>query len=108
MDRLLQLTISKGKNEYEYEMLIKMGEANELSQLLESKITYRAYKSAQGNLKVHVYELDRFSKDLTLEEFNREYNMIKNKYNERRNLKIWEVLSENKKNQKSLQHFGSS
>lgn len=31
MDRLLQLTISKGKNEYEYEMLIKMGEANELS-----------------------------------------------------------------------------
>ena len=32
--------------------------------------------------------------------------MIKNKYNETRNLKIWEVLSENKKNQKSLQHFG--
>lgn len=32
--------------------------------------------------------------------------MIKNKYNETRNLKVWEVLSENKKNQKSLQHFG--
>ncbi|CAD8193238.1 unnamed protein product [Paramecium pentaurelia] len=107
MDRLLQLTISKGKNEYEYEMLIKMGEANELSQLLESKITYRAYKSAQGNLKVHMYELDRFNKDMTLEEFQREYNMIKNKYNEGRNLKIWEVLSENKKSQKSLQHFGT-
>lgn len=55
-----------------------------------------------------MYELDRFLKDMTLEEFQREYNMIKNKYNERRNLKIWEVLSENKKNQKSLQHFGSS
>jgi hypothetical protein len=44
-----------------------------------------------------MYELDRFNKDMTLEEFQREYNMIKNKYNERRNLKIWEVLSENKK-----------
>ncbi len=46
IDRLLELTINKGKNEYEYEMLIKMGEANELSQLLTSKITYRAYKGA--------------------------------------------------------------
>lgn len=53
-----------------------------------------------------MYELDKFVKDMTLEEFQREYNMIKNKYNETRNLKIWEVLSENKKNQKSLQHFG--
>ncbi len=25
IDRLLQLTINKGKNEYEYDMLIKMG-----------------------------------------------------------------------------------
>lgn len=54
-----------------------------------------------------MYELDRFNKDMTLEEFQREYNMIKNKYNERRNLKIWEVLSENKKSQKSLQQFGT-
>jgi hypothetical protein len=83
-------------------MLIKMGEANELSQLLGLKTTYRAYKSAQGNLKVHMYDLDKFIKDMTLEEFQREYNMIKNKYNETRNLKIWQVLSENKKNQKSL------
>lgn len=31
IDRLLELTINKGKNEHEYEMLIKMGDANELS-----------------------------------------------------------------------------
>ena len=97
IERLLELTINKGKNEYEYEMLIKMGDANELSQNLNSKITYRAYKGAQGNLKVHVYDVDKFMKDLSLEEFQREYNMLKNKYNETRNLKIWEVLSENKK-----------
>ena len=46
IDRLLELTINKGKNEYEYEMLIKMGDANELSQHLSSKVTYRAYKGA--------------------------------------------------------------
>ena len=84
-------------------MLIKMGDANELSQNLNSKITYRAYKGAQGNLKVHVYDVDKFMKDLSLEEFQREYNMLKNKYNETRNLKIWEVLSENKKGKQQKQ-----
>lgn len=34
---------------------------------------------------------------MTLEEFQREYTGLKNKYNETRNLKFWEVLSENKK-----------
>ncbi|EWS76759.1 hypothetical protein TTHERM_001293241 (macronuclear) [Tetrahymena thermophila SB210] len=97
IDRLLKLTISKGRNEYEYEMLIKMGEANELSQQLNSKVTYRAYRSAQGDLKVHIYELDKYKTSMTLEEFQREYNALKNKYNETRNLRIWEVLSENKK-----------
>ncbi|EGR29571.1 hypothetical protein IMG5_153430 [Ichthyophthirius multifiliis] len=97
IDRLLKLTISKGRNEFEYEMLIKMGEANELSQQLNSKITYRAYRSAQGNLKVHIYELDKYQKDMTLEDFQREFNTLKNKYNETKNLRIWEVLSQNKK-----------
>lgn len=45
---------------------------------------------------------------MTLEDFQREYNIVKNKYNETRNLKIWQVLSEQKKNQKSLQHFGTA
>jgi hypothetical protein len=45
-----------------------------------------------------MYELDKFIKDMKIEDFQREYNTIKNKYNETRNLKIWEVLSENKKN----------
>ena len=42
---------------------------------------------------------------MTLEEFQREYTTLKNRYNETRNLKIWEVLSENKKqkSQKQLQ-----
>lgn len=62
MDRLLQMTINKAKNEYEYEILIKMGEANEFcdglrkdaeenpgSKFTDDPIcarTYRAYKSA--------------------------------------------------------------
>jgi len=46
MDRLLELTINKGKNEFEYEMLIKMGKANRLNHKLSNPRTYRAYKSA--------------------------------------------------------------
>jgi len=36
----------KGKNEYEYECLIKMGDINEISQRVQPKITYRAFKGA--------------------------------------------------------------
>lgn len=46
-----------------------MGEANELSIPLNNKLTYRAFKSADGNLKVHIYDLDKFVRELTLEEF---------------------------------------
>ena len=49
-------------------------------------------------MKVHVYELDKRIKDLTLDEFQREYNSVKIKDNENKKLKIWEVLNENKKN----------
>ena len=45
-----------------------------------------------------MYELDKRIKDLTLDEFQREYNSVKIKDNESKKLKIWEVLNENKKN----------
>ena len=45
-DQVLALTLSKAKNEFEYDCLVKMGEANELSQSLGETLTYRAYKSA--------------------------------------------------------------
>jgi hypothetical protein len=45
-DQILALTISKGKNEFEYDCLIKMGEANEMAQALGETITYRTYRGA--------------------------------------------------------------
>lgn len=45
-DQILALTLSKAKNEFEYDCLAKMGEANELSQILGESLTYRAYNSA--------------------------------------------------------------
>ena len=45
-----------------------------------------------------MYELNTRIKDLTLDEFQREYNSVKIKDNESKKLKIWEVLNENKKN----------
>ena len=79
-EKLLQLTINRGKNEHEYEGLIKMGEANEYLQKMGSSITYRAYKAADGQLKVKVYDVSERIKDLNLVDFLREYNNTRNIY----------------------------
>lgn len=46
VDKPLKLSFPQGKNEYEYECLIKMGEINEISQRNQQRITYRAFKGA--------------------------------------------------------------
>ena len=50
-----------------------------------------------GNLVVHVYDGDILYSELTISEFNREFTSLKMQYNQQKNSKIWEVLSENKK-----------
>ena len=72
-------TIDKTKNEYEYSMLLKMSEANELSKELEHPFTFRAYKNAEGSIKVKVFNLNRLEKEMTLKEFEREYRSLKNR-----------------------------
>lgn len=47
---------------------------------------------------MNVYDLDKRIKELSLEEFQREFNILKNQFNQSKKLKIWEVLNENKKN----------
>lgn len=37
-----------------------MGEANDMNKDMQLPTTYRAYKNAQGNLKVRVFNLDKF------------------------------------------------
>ena len=59
----------QGKYEYEYETLIKMGESNEICQKIKNSTTFRAYKSADGNMKVHIYIFDKFNRELNLDEF---------------------------------------
>ena len=54
-----------------------MGEANEMCQKMRNSLTYRAYKAADGNMRVHIYNFDKFEKEYTLDEFQREYNITK-------------------------------
>ncbi|KAL4436013.1 hypothetical protein ABPG74_022248 [Tetrahymena malaccensis] len=96
-DKFLNITISKNKNEHEYEALIKMGEANEIQEELKTRINYRAYKNSDGHMLVHMYDGERFVTEMTLIEFRREHTSLKLAYNKSKNLKIWDVLSENKK-----------
>jgi len=77
VDQVLELTRTKGKNEFEYECLQKMGEANEMAKTLNTNITYRAYKSADETLKCNVYDVDTQIASLSMKEFQREYNLLK-------------------------------
>ena len=70
-----------------------MGEANDKNKELNSLLTFRAYKNAQGNLKVKVFNLDKFDKEINLEEFQREYNGIRKRYEEAKNMNVWEMLA---------------
>ena len=91
------MAINKAKDEYEYELLIKMGEANDLNRDMQSVETFRAYKNAQGNLRVRVFNLDRFVREIKPKEFQKEFNDIKKRFNETKKISIWQQLSTTKK-----------
>ncbi len=91
------MAINKAKDEYEYELLIKMGEANDLNRDMQSVETFRAYKNAQGNLRVRVFNLDRFVREIKPKEFQKEFNDIKKRFNETKKISIWQQLSSIKK-----------
>lgn len=90
-----------------------MGEANEILRDLSTTQSYRAFRNPvvthppptpsyiksiqEGHMLVHQYDHDRLECELTAVEFRRDYNSLRIAHNESRNLKIWEVLSENKK-----------
>lgn len=76
-DRRLKMTITRGKNEQEYECLIRMGEANEIMTKMGKDSSYRAYKSDDA-LKIHVFDAGDFSQELSVDEFNRVYQSLKN------------------------------
>ena len=50
-------------------MLLKMNEMNEFSKKNKYPVTYRAFKNAEGMIKVRVFDLEVFKKELTIKEF---------------------------------------
>jgi hypothetical protein len=58
-------------------MLTKMSEINALNKDRENSTTYRAYKSAEGVIKVRVFHLNKFEKEITLKEFDTIYKNFK-------------------------------
>lgn len=78
-DKEIALTVDRCKKEFEYECLHKMGEANEIAQILEMPTTYRAIKKEDGTTKCHVYMNDQFVDEITLENFVREWRKLKRK-----------------------------
>jgi len=58
-------------------MLLKMSELNTINKERESNIAYRAYKSAEGIIKVRVFNLNKFEKEISLKEFDTIYKNFK-------------------------------
>lgn len=47
---------------------------------MDSCLTYRAYRGADGALKVRKYDVSELVDTLTIEEFHREYNNTRNTF----------------------------
>lgn len=71
-DKLIQIAIKKIQNEKAYDVLIKMGEANEICQLLKLDTTYRVYPSADGTIKCLMVKNNERKETFTLSKFEKE------------------------------------
>jgi septal ring factor EnvC (AmiA/AmiB activator) len=68
-EKKLALTIDKCKREFEYESLHKMGEANEIAQSKHLPISFRALKKENGETVCHIFDNEKFVKEIDLEAF---------------------------------------
>lgn len=93
LDEKLNDELKDRRLEFQYECIIKMGEANELQQYLGGAIRYNGYKNPEGVLKCHAFKGDQFVKEMRLEDFIKEYNTLLMKYNIERNKDYWTRLN---------------
>lgn len=75
----LDTTLDRCRREYEYEIVRKMGEANEILLNIGSNTTYRCIRKDDRSLKCHIYILENFVEEISLENFLREWKRLKNK-----------------------------
>lgn len=76
-EKQLHDSIEKNKIDQEYNMLQKMSQLNTINKERDNKTTYRAFKSAQGIIKVRVFHFNKFEKEITLNEFDTIYKNYK-------------------------------
>lgn len=76
-EKELALTVDRCRREFEYDCLHKMGEANEIAQVLGLPTTYRAIKKESGMTMCHIYSGEQFVEEITLENFLRESRRLK-------------------------------
>lgn len=58
----LSENIEKNKIDEEYGMLVKMSELNAINKDRDNNIAYRAYKTAEGLIKVKIFNLNKLQK----------------------------------------------
>ena len=90
-EKQLHDSIEKNKIDQEYNMLLKMSELNTINKERENRTTYRAYKCAEGVIKVRVFNFNKFEKEISLNEFDTIYKNYKKTTKEN---KEWTVTSQ--------------
>lgn len=66
-------------------MLLKMSELNSINKEREGNVAYRAYKSAEGVIKVRIFNLNKFEREISLKEFDTIYKNFKKTTKENKN-----------------------
>ena len=90
-EKELHESIEKNKIDQEYGMLMKMSELNAIGKERDSSTTYRAYKSAEGTIRVRVFHYNKFEKEISLNEFDTIYKNFKKSTKEN---KEWAVVQQ--------------
>lgn len=63
--------------------------------------TYRAYKSAEGIIRVRIFQANKFVREINLKEFDRIYKSFKKNTKEK---KEWAVVSQNESKENKAVH----
>lgn len=78
---VLNTTVDKCRREFEFDILKKMGEANDILSAISSNTTYRCLRKEDRSIKCQIFINENFVEEITMENFIREWKRLKKKKN---------------------------
>lgn len=73
----IQNTANLYRREFEFDCIQKMGEANEILQMQNSDLSYRAIRKDDRSLMCHIYRKEKFEEEISMHNFLRKWKKLK-------------------------------